>query len=79
MKHKNILIVVTGSIACYKACEVVRILRKEGASVQVMMTKSAQNFIGIATFSALTGKDVITDLFENNSSQGLQHLSLIHI
>ena len=76
MKHKNILIVVTGSIACYKACEVVRILRKEGANVQVMMTKSAQNFIGIATFSALTGKDVITDLFENNSSQGLRHINM---
>ena len=38
MKNKNILICVTGSIAAYRACEVIRILKKEGALVQVMMT-----------------------------------------
>ena len=54
MKNKNILIIVTGSIAAYKACEVIRLLRKEGAEVQVMMTKSAQEFVGKTTFAALT-------------------------
>ena len=38
MKNKKILIVVTGSIAAYKACEVIRLLRKEGADVHIMMT-----------------------------------------
>ena len=51
MKNKNILIVITGSIAAYKACEVVRVLRKEGAVVQVMMSESAQKFIGKTTFA----------------------------
>ena len=46
IKNKNILIIVTGSIAAYKSCEVVRLLRKEGANVQVMMSSSAQKFIG---------------------------------
>ena len=50
MRNKNILIIVTGSIAAYKACEIVRLLRKEGANVQVMMSKSAQKFVGKTTF-----------------------------
>ena len=46
MKNKKILIIVTGSIAAYKSCEVIRLLRREGAVVQVMMSKSAQEFVG---------------------------------
>ena len=51
---------VTGSIAAYKACEIIRLLRKEGANVQVMMSESAQKFIGKATFAALSGSEVLT-------------------
>ena len=51
MKNKKILIIVTGSIAAYKTCEVVRLLRKEGTEVQVMMSKSAQEFVGKTTFA----------------------------
>ena len=76
MKNKNILIIVTGSIAAYKACEVVRYLRKEGANVQVMMSKSALEFVGITTFAALTGHDVITELFPDTSKAGLEHIQL---
>ena len=76
MKNKNLLIVITGSIAAYKACEVVRLLRKEGANVQVMMTSSAQKFVGKTTFSALSGHDVITDLFPNSSKGGLEHINM---
>ena len=71
MKNKKILIVVTGSIASYKACEVIRMLRKEGAEVQVMMTNSAQEFIGKTTFTALTNNAVITDMFNNTSKASL--------
>ena len=56
---------VTGSIAAYKACEIIRLLRKEGANVQVMMSESAQKFIGKATFAALSGSEVLTKLFPN--------------
>jgi len=76
MKNKNILIIVTGSIAAYKACDVIRLLRKEGANVQVMMSKSAQKFIGQTTFLALTGNDVITELFPNTPKAGLEHVQL---
>ena len=76
MKNKNILIIVTGSIAAYKACEVVRLLRKSGADVQVMMSKSAQKFVGKTTFAALSGREVITDLFPDNPKSGLEHIEL---
>jgi len=76
MKNKNILIIVTGSIAAYKACEIVRLLRKEGANVQVMMSKSAQKFVGKTTFAALTGHDVITELFPDTPKAGMEHIQL---
>ena len=76
MKNKNILIAVTGSIAAYKACEVVRLLRKEGAHVQVMMSKSAMEFVGKATFAALTDNEVITEIFPNTPKAGLEHIEM---
>ena len=76
MKNKNILIIVTGSIAAYKACEVVRLLRKEGANVQVMMSKSALEFVGKATFAALTENEVISEIFPNTPKAGLEHIEM---
>ena len=76
LKNKSFLICVTGSIAAYKACEVVRILRKEGASVQVMMTKSAEKFVGKASFAALTNNEVITEIFPNTPKAGLEHIEM---
>ena len=75
MKNKKILICVTGSIAAYKACEIVRILRKEDADVQVMLSESAQEFVGKATFAALTNQAVITSLFPDSPSAGLEHIN----
>ena len=76
MKNKNILIIVTGSIAAYKACEVVRLLRKEGANVQVVMSRSALEFIGKATFAALTDNEVITEMFPDTPKAGLEHIEM---
>ena len=76
MKNKNILIVVTGSIAAYKACEVVSLLRKEGANVQAMMSKSAMEFVGKTTFAALTDNEVITEIFPNTPKAGLEHIEM---
>ena len=67
---------MTGSIAAYKACEVVRLLRKEGAKVQVMMSKAALEFIGKATFAALTNNEVITEIFPNTPKAGLEHIEM---
>ena len=76
MKNKNILIAVTGSIAAYKTCEVIRLLIKEGVKVQVMMTKSAQEFVGKTTFAALTNNKVITSMFSKAPKAGLEHIEL---
>ena len=76
LKNKNILICVTGSIAAYKACEVIRLLRKEDVNVHVMMTHSAQKFVGKASFSALTNNEVITDVFPNTPKAGLKHIEM---
>ena len=71
MENKNILFIITGSIACYKACEVVAKLRQKN-KVQVVMTKSAQEFVGTATLEALTSNPVLTDTFEKGKA--LDHI-----
>ena len=76
MKNKNILVIVTGSIAVYKACDIIRLFRKEGAEVQVMMTKSSQKFVGKTTFAALTNHEVITEMFTDTPRAGLEHIEL---
>ena len=67
---------MTGSIAAFKECEIVRLLRKQDANVQVMMSRSAEKFIGKATFAALTNNNVLTNLFPNNPKSGLEHIEL---
>ena len=76
LKNKKILICVTGSIAAFKACEVIRLLKKEDAMVQVMMSSSAEKFIGATTFAALTGEEVILDLFPKTPKAGLEHIEM---
>ncbi len=76
LKDKKILLCVTGSIAAFKACELIRLLTKQEAKVQVMMTASAEKFIGKATFAALTNNEVITNLFPDSPKAGLEHINL---
>ena len=76
LKNKNILFCITGSIAAYKACEIIRNLRKENANVQIAISKAGQKFIGIATLAALSNNKVITDLFPENPKGGLEHIDL---
>lgn len=60
----RILLGVSGGIAAYKACEIVRSFQKRGFEVSVIMTQNATRFIGIETFRALTGDDVHSSLFD---------------
>ena len=77
LKNKNILLCVTGSIAAYKACDLLRILRKEGSNVHVAMTPSALKFIGETSFAALSSNDVITEIFPSKKGEtGLEHVNL---
>jgi len=60
LNGKKILLGVTGGIAAYKACELLRILQKRGAEVRVVMTEEAEKFVGSVTFAALSGYLVYT-------------------
>lgn len=64
LSGKRIALCVAGSIAAYKAVLVVRLLLAEGADVEVVLTHSAERFIGAATFSGLTGKPVLSNMFD---------------
>ena len=75
LKGKNILIGMTGSIAIYKACELVRLFVKSGASVDVVMTPSAERFISPLVFEALTRNRVLTNSSESWSSY-LNHIDI---
>jgi phosphopantothenoylcysteine decarboxylase/phosphopantothenate--cysteine ligase len=61
---KRITLCVTGSVAAYKAALLVRSLLKDGAVVEVVLSRAAREFVGAATFSGLTGKRVYTDMFD---------------
>ena len=61
----NIVLGVAGGIAAYKACNVLRLLREQGHSVKVVPTANALKFVGAATFEALSGQPVSTDVFDD--------------
>ena len=75
LKNKNILLGVTGGISAYKACEMVRILIKEGANVTVVMTKNAEKFISKMTFQYLSGNKVLSNMYDDEDSQ-ISHINL---
>ncbi|HEY8944076.1 MAG TPA: flavoprotein, partial [Polyangiaceae bacterium] len=60
---KRITLCVTGSIAAYKAVVLLRLLRKEAATVDVVLSRSAKKFVGPATFSGLNGRPPLSDMF----------------
>ena len=74
--NKHILLGVSGGIAAYKSAELVRLLRKQGAEVRVVMTQSAQAFISPLTFQALSGHPVHTELLNADAENAMGHISL---
>ena len=73
---KNIVLGVTGSIAAYKAVEVVSSLVKQGNHVTVIMTSCAQRFVTPVTFQTISKNKVITDLFVDNENYDPEHVAL---
>jgi phosphopantothenoylcysteine decarboxylase/phosphopantothenate--cysteine ligase len=67
---------VTGCIAAYKAIEVMRGLQKAGVSVQVILTRSAAEFVTPLTFEALSAQSVITDMFQPEQNRDIHHISV---
>lgn len=76
LKGRNIVLGVTGSIAAYKAADLASKLVQAGAQVDVILTEAAQEFVGKATFAALTHRPVTTGLWDANSPIAIDHVSL---
>lgn len=68
LKGKNVILGVCGGIAAYKAVELLRLFKKAGANVRVVMTRSALEFVGETTFRVLSENEVCTGLFNTNES-----------
>lgn len=76
LKDKFLVLGITGSIAAYKSAELVRLLKKRGAQVQVIMTKSACKFIKPLTFQVLSQNPVITSMFDKPYRWEVEHVAL---
>ena len=76
LKGKHIVLGITGSIAAYKACYIIRGLIKKGAEVQVVITPSGKEFITPITLSALTHKPVISEFFSQRDGTWNSHVDL---
>ncbi|MBT6126301.1 MAG: bifunctional phosphopantothenoylcysteine decarboxylase/phosphopantothenate--cysteine ligase CoaBC [Halieaceae bacterium] len=74
--NRNVLLGVSGGIAAYKSAEVVRQLQEQGATVRVIMTHGAQEFITPLTLQALSGHPVHTQLLDEQAEQGMGHIEL---
>ncbi|MBO7137206.1 MAG: bifunctional phosphopantothenoylcysteine decarboxylase/phosphopantothenate--cysteine ligase CoaBC [Bacteroidaceae bacterium] len=76
LENKKIVLGITGSIAAYKACFLVRLLIKKGADVQVVMTPAAKEFITPLTLATLTQKPVVSEFFDRRDGSWHSHVSL---
>lgn len=76
LNGKRIVLGVTGGIAAYKAAELVRLLGKQGAEVQVAMTEGATHFVTATTFQALSGKPVYLDQWDARMPNAMAHIDL---
>ncbi|MBI3949788.1 MAG: bifunctional phosphopantothenoylcysteine decarboxylase/phosphopantothenate--cysteine ligase CoaBC [Acidobacteria bacterium] len=72
----KIILGVTGCIGAYKAAEVLRQLQQRGATVRVVMTRSATDFVGRLTFEALSGQPVLTDMFAPGLNTQIKHIEV---
>ncbi len=73
---KHIVLGLSGGIACYKAAELCRALIKEGATVQVVMTEAAAQFITAVTMQALSGRSVYTSQWDSREASSMAHINL---
>src|SRR3954468_11331891 len=73
---KHIVLGLTGGIACYKSAELCRLLVKAGATVQVVMTEAATQFIGPVTMQALSGRPVVTSSWDARTPNNMPHIEL---
>ncbi len=76
LSGRNILLGISGGIAAYKTAELVRMLKKAGADVQVVMTRAAAEFVTPLTLQALSGREVRSDIFDRQQESAMGHIDL---
>lgn len=76
LKEKNILVIISGGIAVYKVCELIRLLKKKNCNVKVIMTKNATRFVSPLTIQTLSQNRVFIDTFESEKNYDIEHISL---
>ena len=76
LERRHIVLGLTGGIACYKAAELARELVRAGATVQVVMTVAAEQFIGAVTLQALSGRPVFTSQWDARAGNNMAHINL---
>ncbi len=76
LNNKNIVLIVTGGIAAYKALELVRLVSDQGGEIRVVMTQAAQQFVGPLSFQALSGNPVMSELLDADAEAGMGHIEL---
>ncbi|MDR3382680.1 bifunctional phosphopantothenoylcysteine decarboxylase/phosphopantothenate--cysteine ligase CoaBC [Cupriavidus basilensis] len=76
LRGKHLVLGLTGGIACYKSAELVRLLTKAGATVQVVMTEGATQFITPVTMQALSGRTVFTSQWDARVGNNMAHIDL---
>ena len=74
--NKNILLCVTGGIAAYKAAEIIRLFKKDGADIRVIMTESAKEFITPLTLQAVSGNEIHDSLLDLKAESAMGHIEL---
>src|SRR5258705_11227767 len=76
LENKELILGVTGSIAAYKAVFLLRELTRAGAQVTVVTTTHAERFVGALTFRTLSGRPVLSNLFDPQSADAVEHVAL---
>ncbi len=76
LANKTVILGITGSIAAYKAADIASKLTQAGAKVEVVMTESATRFVTPLTLRSITGRPVVTDMFELASEFSIEHVAL---
>ncbi len=76
LSNFNVLLGVSGGIACYKSCDIVSRLKKLGAGVDVVMTSHATEFVSPLTFETLSARRVVVDMFDTDRQWEVEHISL---
>ena len=76
LKHKKILLIITGGIASYKALDLIRRLQENDVTIECILTENAKKFINLITFESLLGKKVHSNLFSLSEEKEMNHIRL---